>query len=189
PFIIIDDNEWHYFVAQRKSDSLEVYLDCELIGTSLGSPVDVDNEGPLVMGAQNPFSAELNPIANFFQGSLDEVKIYKRALTLEEILEEKQEEEDDEIADKDIAPLVKYLIYPNPTSIGEVNLKIDSEKNDIGILYFRDQNGVTLKEVGIQIQEGENEFKLSLNGINRGIYFLFIEFIDLPIINETIIVR
>ncbi|MEO1655302.1 MAG: LamG domain-containing protein, partial [Bacteroidota bacterium] len=89
--LIINDNEWHHLIAQRKSDTLELYLDCELVGISLGEAIDIDNDGPLAIGAQNPFSAGSDPNANFFKGSLDEIKIYKRALALEEIVGHKEE--------------------------------------------------------------------------------------------------
>lgn len=82
----INDGNWHFLTAVRRSNALELYVDGKLITSNPRSntspPIDVNNNLPLMIGnvaqIQEPFRQ--------FTGSLDEVRIWNRALSAAEIL-------------------------------------------------------------------------------------------------------
>ncbi|WP_417941236.1 LamG domain-containing protein [Flavobacterium sp. RS13.1] len=82
----INDDNWHFLTAVRRSNVLELYLDGKLIQSTprsnISPPIDVNNNLPLMMGnvaqIQEPFRQ--------FTGSIDEVRIWNRALSTTEIL-------------------------------------------------------------------------------------------------------
>jgi hypothetical protein len=82
---------WHHLVGQKSGDTLELYVDGEQISTSSATPClqgaeDVTTPCLLVVGRLKRFSrppemSEIRP----FEGRLDELAVYNRPLTLEEI--------------------------------------------------------------------------------------------------------
>jgi len=80
---VINDNEWHYLVGLRRGNSVEFYIDGELEGSTICSAADdLSNNVPLEIGANiaNPY-----PTAISFNGTIDEIRIYKKALLENEI--------------------------------------------------------------------------------------------------------
>jgi hypothetical protein len=83
---------WHHVVGQKSGDTLELYVDGERVGTS---PAKLNADGPegaattpcyLLVGRLKQFSlppnmSEVRP----FEGRLDELAVYDRPLSLEEI--------------------------------------------------------------------------------------------------------
>ena len=78
----INDNEWHHVVGVREGTSIYLYIDGERIaeGQSLAM-VAGDNPAPVYIGAIRDAGSWL------FKGTMDEVRIYSRALREEEIKE------------------------------------------------------------------------------------------------------
>ncbi|MTD71512.1 hypothetical protein GKZ86_19635 [Flavobacterium sp. LC2016-13] len=82
----INDGNWHFLTAVRRSNVLELYVDGKLIPSNprsnISPPIDVSNNLPLMIGnvaqAQEPFRQ--------FTGSLDEVRVWSRALSAAEIV-------------------------------------------------------------------------------------------------------
>jgi len=79
--IRVDDNSWHYVsvVLDQSSDLVKIYIDGVLNNTGDASAIgDTDNSNNFFIGADN---------ANqyYFDGTIDEVKIYNYALTEDEI--------------------------------------------------------------------------------------------------------
>jgi uncharacterized repeat protein (TIGR01451 family) len=80
-------NEWHHFAAIRRGSTLEVWLDGVLDGLKDNIPVlDVNNNLSLCIGCGGN---EATP-AGFFNGLLDEIKLWNRALSGAEVLAECQ---------------------------------------------------------------------------------------------------
>jgi len=75
----INDDKWHYIVGIRKSSDCLVYTDGkqEVKGTNAEN---VDTAVSMIFG-KHPLKAE-----SFFAGSIDEICVYNRALTEDEIL-------------------------------------------------------------------------------------------------------
>ena len=88
------DGNWHYVVGVRDSNNLRLYVDGN---EDANSPTDITNYGSLDSirslrlgcGSNEPNNG--NP-GNWFAGKIDEIKIYNRALSSEEILADYQRE-------------------------------------------------------------------------------------------------
>jgi hypothetical protein len=76
---IISDGEWHHAVVTYDGESSTLYVDGELIGSQ--AAVGVWN-GPWYLGYIGAFIGERH-----FNGLIDDVRIYSRVLTEEEIAE------------------------------------------------------------------------------------------------------
>jgi len=77
----VADNKWHYLtvVWNDSANNVKFYLDNALEGQDTNANVDtVFNDGNILIGS-------LTPTQRFFNGSIDEVRIYNKALTQSEI--------------------------------------------------------------------------------------------------------
>ena len=83
---MITGGKWHHIVGtfDMKAPDFQqkLYLDGTLVGAVRNTEKIIGNELPLFIGATRP-ERELYP--GYFKGIIDEVKIYNRALTAEEI--------------------------------------------------------------------------------------------------------
>lgn len=82
---ITNDNRWHHIVCVRQGVNTKMYIDGELIreaNSSTGIKV-TSNDGSFKVGMQENASGYLNK----FNGLIDDLIIYKRALTQAEIAE------------------------------------------------------------------------------------------------------
>lgn len=69
------------------------------------------------------------------------------------------------------------LVYPVPAN-DIINIRINSNKNDICGLILRDISGREVKSVSYNINNGENIFRTDIKDINNGIYYLEISTAD-----------
>jgi len=76
--IIPIDLEWHHLAATYDGTTARWYGDGMFVGSAAVPPADVLTPGAVNMGKRQDNT-------NFFPGSLDEVRIYNRALSAEEI--------------------------------------------------------------------------------------------------------
>ncbi len=77
---VVNMNEWSHVAFTWDGGTLKVFHNGTLIGQTSGSGNIVSNSQPIILGTR----ADLTPY--FFDGLLDEVAIYNRALTEDEIL-------------------------------------------------------------------------------------------------------
>lgn len=78
----MNKNTWQHIAMTCSKDSLKVYLNGVLAGTTTGTDFDsTDNYGLLEFGRNFDRDA-------YFKGSLDEVKVYNRVLTASEIMQQ-----------------------------------------------------------------------------------------------------
>ncbi len=75
----VNDNVWHHFVAMRENGTIKLYVDNELQGSNI-STTTASNNNTLCFGCIHDSS-----IRRLFDGSIDDVRIYNRALSLDEI--------------------------------------------------------------------------------------------------------
>ena len=78
----INDNNWHHIVYTRNGNTQKLYIDNVLEGTVTGTPADVSNAETLTLGVDNTGSNQ------YYQGLLDDIKIYNGALNETEIANE-----------------------------------------------------------------------------------------------------
>ncbi|MBD3181210.1 hypothetical protein GF312_02890 [Candidatus Poribacteria bacterium] len=78
---LIADGEWHHLVAMKDEEEGKIYIDGNLVGSAPFTPLDISNDYPLIIGANAEPAAHV-----MFKGVVDEVAVYNRALTEDEIL-------------------------------------------------------------------------------------------------------
>ncbi len=76
----INDNNWHHIAAVYDGTNINIYVDGLLDATKPATGLIFQNNDPVYLGA-NPEA----PYPYFFNGLLDEVTLYNRALSSEEI--------------------------------------------------------------------------------------------------------
>lgn len=79
------DGVWHHVVAERKADGLEFFVDGTLYASQQHSPEDLSDLEVFLIGAQSAFSSPWQPQYAFFNGMLDDFRVYNRALSAAEI--------------------------------------------------------------------------------------------------------
>jgi len=72
-------NTWQLLTAVREGNEMRLYVNGNLVGTKIITGVMVDETAPLLIGSR------LQQTSNTTHGHIDEVRIYNRAITLEEI--------------------------------------------------------------------------------------------------------
>ena len=77
----LNDNIWRYFTFVRTGTTLKIYINGALDNSIPISTINIDNSGHAIFGAN---SIE-HPTSQSFNGKIDEVRIYNRALTADEI--------------------------------------------------------------------------------------------------------
>jgi hypothetical protein len=76
----INNNEWHHIVGVREaSHSVAIYVDGQMSNTGLNGD-DVDVESNLIIGRHG-----IHQLESFFKGSMDDIRIYNRALSQNEV--------------------------------------------------------------------------------------------------------
>ena len=77
---------WHHVAAIREGDTSRLYLDGLLLGEqTAGTAVDTGSDGTASFGRQAPSHPCCPTDTRQFGGSLDEISLYQRALTSQEI--------------------------------------------------------------------------------------------------------
>ena len=74
----LTDGNWHHVVATYDGSAAKVYLDGDLIGTGSAGAVST-NSGNFAIGAYN------NGVDALFNGKIDQVRIFNRAITANEV--------------------------------------------------------------------------------------------------------
>jgi hypothetical protein len=80
PNVNVTDGIWHYVVFTRNAGTLELYIDGSLDNTSSVSDLDFSSSADISIGRYRT-----GDVGTVFDGSIDEVRIYRRALAPEEI--------------------------------------------------------------------------------------------------------
>ncbi len=78
----VTDGQWHHLVGVRDADAnIKIYVDGLLEATVSTSTMDLTNSFPLYIGIDNQYGG----LTNDFNGKIDDVRIYGRALSAEDI--------------------------------------------------------------------------------------------------------
>ena len=84
PNLGLKPDNWYHVVGTFDDENLKVYVDGELVGekaTPKNGPVMVWNDNNIEIGGR----PDTNGGANLYKGLLDELAVYDRALTAEEV--------------------------------------------------------------------------------------------------------
>jgi hypothetical protein len=83
-----NDNAWHHLAATLGASGLQFYVDGVSVGTNAGVTTAQNYAGYWRIGYDSLAGWPSAPTSNYFAGSIDEVKIYNRALNSTEVLNE-----------------------------------------------------------------------------------------------------
>ena len=81
------DGEWNQAVLVKEDTTISFYMNGELIEKIVDpaiSSIDPDSDRPIYLGAQD-WVGSFGSLGNYFNGGLDDVKIYSESLSSEEI--------------------------------------------------------------------------------------------------------
>jgi hypothetical protein len=155
-------NTWYHAVITVTESEYHFYINGELIETGVPTDPIVQNNQPLEIGREEPVVTE------FYNGLLDDIRIYARALTIDEIglVMDADGCNSNSISENDWDLPVE--LYPNPVE-DQVQLKFmgsGTEKNiqifnHMGQLVFADRNS-------------EEQINISVANQPSGIYHLII---------------
>lgn len=84
-----NDGQWHHlvFTHNPSNNDAELYINGDLEDEQTSAVDNPDGQGePLAIGAQ--INGDISDVERFFEGDLDEVKVYNRALSQDEALDE-----------------------------------------------------------------------------------------------------
>ena len=86
---LLIEGQWHHVTAtfDELSGDIRMYLDGELDSTNTGFSYGSGTDAPLKMGCSN-LSAETGEAGEFFNGTLDDVRIYNYAKTTDQIAQD-----------------------------------------------------------------------------------------------------
>ena len=151
----LNENTHAVLSYSRSSGEVKVYVNCELLYTK--------NENAVI----GDFTPDMNEMRiggrmflnQFFDGTIDEVKIFNRALTIAEIENNCILSNTEELTIEKI----DLQIYPNPTS-GDFKIKGDISK--IEKIRVFNANGRLIKEINADFEN------VSIAGYPSGIYIL-----------------
>jgi hypothetical protein len=76
---VVTDGQWHFVVCQRVGNEFRIYIDGVLDASQTFAHTSVDNTASLAIGEEANYNRQ------WFNGIIDEVRIYKRALIDAEI--------------------------------------------------------------------------------------------------------
>lgn len=76
----LNNNTWHHYVLRRKDQELSVFIDGELTGTAIYPVDNTSNNAGIRLGANH-----VDVLSQNYEGALDELKIYGRAIDEDEI--------------------------------------------------------------------------------------------------------
>jgi hypothetical protein len=156
-----NDGQWHHLAATIDGNTWTTYLDCVMDSsiTSSSATPDMTNNHPMIIGRGSDTAATEK---NWFDGTIDEIRIYNRVLSASELAL---------LCNKatgglsDIPDTERAEIYPNPSN-GIFHLKnLPKEANRLE-LHAPD---------GSLLLESEEDLDcINLSGLEAAIYFLSI---------------
>ncbi len=181
----VSKNEWHHFVAVVGPDYNTGYLDGEEMTNrryNFGSPkhsqffADAVEHEKLWLG-----KGHWDRTIQHFKGAIDEVRIYNRPLSSDEVSDLFNEQFATSIYDKSInTGTVK--IYPNPSN-GKLSIALSGIEDPVESIQIYNYAGIEVLEIKPNLQ-----YEFSLNQLNMGIYFIEVNF-GTSTIREKILIQ
>lgn len=157
--VSILDDEWHHILIQRDEKFLQIHIDCQMVANNYDIYRDVSDDVGLIIGAQHPHPGS-SLISNYFNGSLDDFRIYHEALTVLEIQALCTDETIDVV---DVKKDLNINIFPNP-SLGTVTIA----GNEIEKIIIFSSEGKLVN----YINTPKNKNIIDLSKEAKGVYFV-----------------
>jgi hypothetical protein len=173
------DGEWHSVAASFDRDGLlSVWIDGEpqysVMDLSLapGMAHDIVNDYPVRImedGTGKYNSIEVENGTEGLSGYIDEVRIWNRTVTDEEVEEFYLKVMDS--VDKIQKESLGIRLYPNPTK-GSVSLEFSAGKNGTAEIQIMNNQGALINEFSTPVISGRNKTDLSVYDWNTGVYLI-----------------
>ncbi len=161
----ITDGQWHHVVGtyDKNTSQLKVYIDCVEDGSStLSSSITYSPE------PRNGIGGPGQPgYMYYFKGSIDDLRIYNRALTACEINQLCNTSIITSINEQ-VVPSNELTIYPNPAN-NYVSIDFSSFTEKPSYITIIDSKGAIVSEININ---KENKVQLNTSALTNGIYFI-----------------
>jgi len=127
----LNDDQWHHYVAVRTSSGSEFFVDSDSQGEHLSFPLDISNAASLRVGSPDEWDwAD-------FEGSIDEVRIYDRALNKCDVQELYAGATTPPIPPTDTTPPTVYdFMIPAASSSLTVAITTLTATDDVGVTGY-----------------------------------------------------
>ncbi len=172
----VNDGKWHHLLGVIDGNTWKLWVDCELQNTvySSASNPNLTNNEALAFGY---YPLGDNGNHRYFDGDIDEVYLYNRQLTQNELDILCDRSPDAIETNTDSVPEYSVLIFPNPTGN---SIKITSKKliQQVSII---DESG----KIIFSKKDNAYNLNLILDKIVKGIYIIKIQLFD----NQTVYKR
>lgn len=171
----VNDNNWHHLIAIINENTWQIWVDCNM-EVEINTPTNLPN---LANTAHFSIGNDSYEGDQFFNGTIDEVRLYNRVLNIDEIKA---------ICNFQVTNVEKVSveskslnIYPNPTNnLLNIELPKYSEGTKAEII---DVNGKVIFSKEIL----SNREQLNLSKLTKGIYFIRLQFRKTMLIEKIII--
>jgi hypothetical protein len=163
------DEEWHHFIAIQKDGAIYTYIDGKAGATEVAK--DITNNWDLYIGGKVGEKEGADLIQQFF-GAIDELKIYNRALSIEEITGIYPVEKDESklVVDLDFAEIKDGVIVDKTGRGNNASLTGDVTVVDGAVVFDTDGEYITIaNSADINFASTDNfiiEFKYRID--NKG---------------------
>lgn len=161
-------NEWHHVAIVFTGTALRFFFDGGFVGTQAMALTIVQDARPLTIGGDFPGAPE------YFNGKIDDVALYSRALTDEDILELYSQ-----TTGIQGSPTVDVFsmgsAVPNPTN-SQVSIDYSLAAPEFVRLAVYDVSGRLVARLAEgRMEQGKHTLQWSPNGIGSGIYLFRLE--------------
>ena len=150
---------WHHVVFTYEEGEFKFYYDNELTESTQETSLlcNTQNQSPLLIGKRGAA-----PHPNHFTGAVDDLRIYERAISEEEVALLFEEELSSNIRE---VKLVNFKIFPNPTD-NSLSLELPAA-TDVKSIKIIDLTGKIVREKNYRSGE-----KVHVGNLSSGVYFL-----------------
>ncbi len=158
----VNDGQWHFIVCMRdaSTQTLHLYIDCDLVYTAQyqGTPYDPDQN--LAIGRFNQASGR------YFTGDIDDIRIYSRMLTENEINMLCSEENPVlSVEEMEVDGPTDVKLYPNPAS-DFVSIASDSPVASVKVYNTSGE---------LVLEENELNDSFDISQLSNGVYSVMIQ--------------
>ncbi|MFK7807268.1 MAG: LamG-like jellyroll fold domain-containing protein [Saprospiraceae bacterium] len=161
------DNEWHHVVLVRNTNDLSMYVDATLVDFTSDSQlpfINTNSNRPILIGVQDSILSSNVPLGNFFDGELDDYRIYNRAIDNLEV-DSLYNEGNPVVSSIATVEASKIRVAPNP-SFDNIQVELPSGIN-------RNTEFDIINSLGAIVKSGNLENAIiNLTSLSAGIYYL-----------------
>jgi hypothetical protein len=160
---IISTNTWHMITITVCADSVRHYFDGQFVGsTEIGTTTSSSGNQTALLGTSRLFD-------RYFSGKIDDVRVYNRCISTEEVLDLYVEEPlsvlDINYTEGDL------IVYPNPTSTHLTIQLSNSGQRKYDLFLYNSENALVQTVYNVTSMRLE----MDVHHLASGLYFLLLK--------------